>query len=174
MPALSEVEGVGVELMMIYVPSRVKRHKSKFSIDTGLNLVSLMDIFTILLLFLLIHVSGESEEIPLPEIVSLPASTATARPEPVTTVYVTAKEILVEDKKVADVRDVLGGKDMPIAGLERELSHQAEKSRPEDESKGKVIIMGDKSIPFTLLRRVMNSCARAGYPAITLAVIQKE
>lgn len=160
---------------MICVPSRVKRHKSKFSMDTGLNLVSLMDIFTTLVFFLLIHVSGESETIPLPEIVSLPASTATARPEPVTTVYVTTKEILVENKKVAEVRDVLGGKDTSIIeGLERELSSQTGKVKVEAKSKGKVIIMGDQSIPFTLLRRVMSSCSKAGYPVITLAVIQKE
>jgi len=142
--------------------------------DTGLNLVSLMDIFTILLLFLLVHVSGESEEIPLPEIVSLPASTSSVRPEPATTIYVTTEEILVGNKKVADVQEVLGGKEMSIQSLERELSHHVENTSPDDKSRKKIMIMGDKSIPFTLLKRVMNSSAKAGYQLITLAVIQKE
>lgn len=158
---------------MIYVPSRVKRHKYKFRMDTGLNLVSLMDIFTILLLFLLIHVSGEAEEIPLPEIVNLPLSTSITRPEPTTTVYITPDEILVDYKKVASVKDVLQAEEVYIHSLERALQTQAMSEDEGDNSKGKVIIMGDKAIPFTLLKKVMYSCARAGYPVITLAVIQK-
>ena len=110
---------------MIYVPSRVKRHKNKFAMDTGLNLVSLMDIFTILLLFLLFHVSGEEETITVPDIVSLPASISTVKPEPTTTVYITGDLILVGDKKIANTQDVLKSCEPGTESLEKELlSHQ--------------------------------------------------
>lgn len=159
---------------MIYVPSKAKRHKHKFPMTTGLNLVSLMDIFTILLLFLLIHVSGEGMEGQLPETVNLPLSTSTAKPEPATTVLVTNDDILLEGEKIAAVQDVLNDRNNSIAALEKELSYQSKDIEAGDESKRKIIIMGDKTIPFTLLKKVMYSCSKAGYSVITLAVIQRE
>ena len=162
---------------MIYVPSRVKRHKNKFAMDTGLNLVSLMDIFTILLLFLLFHVSGEEETITVPDIVSLPASISTVKPEPTTTVYITGELILVGDKKVANTQDVLKSSEPGIDSLEKELLSQMSKNVQDGEQsvrQDKIIIMGDKMIPFTLLKKVMYTCSMAGYPTLSLAVIQKE
>jgi len=159
---------------MIYVPSRTKRHKYKFRMDTGLNLVSLMDIFTTLVFFLLIHVSGEGESLPIPDIVKLPISTSTDRPAPAPVVYVTTDRILVGDKLIADAGDVLNSPEASIDSLEKELSSQAAGLKEDSKSRGKIIIMGDKTIPFTLLKKVMVSCSNAGYPVITLAVIQRE
>lgn len=162
---------------MIYVPSRVKRHKQKFSMDTGLNLVSLMDIFTILLLFLLFHQSGEEETITVPDIVRLPTSISTVKPEPTTTVYITGDSIMVGDKKIANTQDVIKSGEQGIDSLEKELIFQMSQNKQETRKDGaqeKVIIMGDKMIPFTLLKKVMYTSSRAGYPALLLAVIQKE
>ncbi len=162
---------------MIYVPSRVKRHKNKFSMDTGLNLVSLMDIFTILLLFLLFHVSGEEETITVPDIVRLPVSIASVKPAPATTVYITGDSILLGDKKIANTQDVIKSDEPGIDSLEKELIIQMSQDELEAEKDGtrrKIIIMGDKMIPFTLLKKVMYTCSWAGYQTLSLAVIQKE
>jgi len=162
---------------MIYVPSRTKRHKNKFAINTGLNLVSLMDIFTIILLFLLFNVSGEEEAITVPDIVRLPVSIASVKPVPVTTVYITGDSILVGDKKVADTQDVMKSDEPGIVSLENELIMQMSQDEQEAEKEGsrrKIIIMGDKMIPFTLLKKVMYTCSWAGYQTLSLAVIQKE
>ena len=162
---------------MIYVPSRTKRHKNKFAINTGLNLVSLMDIFTIILLFLLFNVSGEEEAITVPDIVRLPVSIASVKPVPVTTVYITGDSILVGDKKVADTQDVMKSDEPGIVSLENELIMQMSQDEQEADKEGnrrKIIIMGDKMIPFTLLKKVMYTCSWAGYQTLSLAVIQKE
>jgi len=162
---------------MIYVPSRTKRHKNKFAINTGLNLVSLMDIFTIILLFLLFNVSGEEEAITVPDIVRLPVSIASVKPVPVTTVYITGDSILVGDKKVADTQDVIKSDEPGIGSLENELIMQMSQDEQEADKEGnrrKIIIMGDKMIPFTLLKKVMYTCSWAGYQTLSLAVIQKE
>jgi len=159
---------------MIYVPSRTKRHKYKFRMDTGLNLVSLMDIFTTLVFFLLIHVSGEGESLPIPDIVKLPISTSTDRPAPAPVVYVTTDKILVGDRKIADVGIVLDSTEASIEELEKELSSQTAGIKGDARPERKIMIMGDKTIPFTLLKKVMVSCSNAGYPVITLAVIQRE
>ena len=162
---------------MIYVPSRTKRHKNKFAINTGLNLVSLMDIFTIILLFLLFNVSGEEEAITVPDIVRLPVSIASVKPVPVTTVYITGDSILVGDKKVADTQDVIKSDEPGIGSLENELIMQMSQDEQEADKEGnrrKIIIMGDKMIPFTILNKVMYTCSWAGYQTLSLAVIQKE
>jgi len=142
--------------------------------DTGLNLVSLMDIFTTLVFFLLIHVSGEGESLPIPDLVKLPISTSTDRPAPAPVVYVTTDRILVGDKLIADAGDVLSSPEDSIDRLEKELSSQAAGLKEDAKFRGKIMIMGDKAIPFTLLKKVMVSCSKAGYPVITLAVIQRE
>ncbi len=162
---------------MIYVPSRAKRHKKKFAMNTGLNLVSLMDIFTILLLFLLYHVSGEDEAITVPDIVRLPVSIASFKPAPATTVYITGDSILLGDKKIANTHDVIKSDDPGIESLEKELiiqMSQEEQAAAEEGTPRKIMIMGDKMIPFTLLKKVMYTCSWAGYQTLTLAVIQKE
>ena len=162
---------------MIYVPSRTKRHKNKFAINTGLNLVSLMDIFTIILLFLLFNVSGEEEAITVPDIVRLPVSIASVKPVPVTTVYITGDSILVGDKKVADTQDVIKSDEPGIVSLENELIMQMSQDEQDTDKEGnrrKIIIMGDKMIPFTILNKVMYTCSWAGYQTLSLAVIQKE
>src|SRR3989304_1834608 len=159
---------------MIYVPSRTKRHKYKFRMDTGLNLVSLMDIFTTLVFFLLIHVSGEGESLPIPDIVKLPISTSTDRPAPAPVVYVTTDKILVGDRKIADVGIVFASTEASIEELEKGFSYQTAGIKGDARPERKIMIMGDKTIPFTLLKKVMVSCSNAGYPVITLAVIQRE
>ncbi len=163
---------------MIRVPSRVKRHKNKVSAGTGLNLISMMDILTTLVFFLLIHVTNDIEKVQVPGNVRLPASFSTVKPSPATTIYITANEILLEDKKIAGLRDVLNSGESSISSLEKELRTKIEEdkntSQKDKKSEKKIMIMGDKDIPFTLLKKVMNTCSRAGYSAITLAVLQKD
>src|SRR3972149_151452 len=109
---------------LVYTKRMQMGHKNKYAINAGLNLVSLMDIFTIILLFLLFNVSGEEEAITVPDIVRLPVSIASVKPAPVTTVYITGDSILVGDKKVADTQDVMKSDEPGIVSLENELIMQ--------------------------------------------------
>lgn len=167
---------------MIRVPSRVKRHTNKVSAGTGLNLISLMDILTTLVFFLLIHVTNDVEVVQVPGNVSLPASFSTVKPTPALTVFITSTEILVEDKKIARLQDILNSGEPSIEGLEKELLLRIENekktykadNKPENKTEKKITIMGDKDLQFTLLKKIMNTCSRAGYSTITLAVLQKD
>lgn len=156
---------------MIRVPSRVKRHTNKVSAGTGLNLISLMDILTTLVFFLLIHVTNDVEVVQVPGNVSLPASFSTVKPTPALTVFITSTEILVEDKKIARIQDVLNSGESSIEGLEKELLLRMGKDKKAEK---KITLMGNKDLPFTLLKKIMNTCSRAGYSTITLAVLQKD
>ena len=140
-----------------------------------LNLVSLIDIFTILIFFLLSN-STDVETLPSNKAVKLPESTAEKKPRETVVVVVTEHDILVQGRKVADVADVMNLQDDLIEPLKSELDLQAARQvvRHEHEAQTKAItIMGDKQIPYRLLRKVMVTCARANFSDVSFAVLRK-
>jgi biopolymer transport protein ExbD len=153
---------------------RMDRHHRRHKSSAVLNLVSLMDIFTILVFFLLIN-SGEVQVLPNAKALSLPESVATLKPRETLVVMVNHNEILVQGYRVIDLSQPLPtGTTLP--DLKSELQRHAERSKesnPDEPFKGKITIMGEKSIPYTLLKRVMATCAESEYPHVSLAVLRK-
>jgi biopolymer transport protein ExbD len=150
-----------------------RRSRNKTMLD--MNLVSLIDVFTILIFFLLSN-SGGVEVLPSPKAVKLPESVALTSPRDTVVVVVSATEILVGGRKVADVADVLASTDDLIAPLKAELDIQAQRQvvRKENEALSKrLTIMGDKDIPYRLLRKIMATSARANYSDVSFAVRQR-
>jgi biopolymer transport protein ExbD len=140
-----------------------------------LNLVSLIDIFTILIFFLLSN-SADVEILPSNKAVKLPESTAEQKPRETIVVVVTPSDILVQGRKVAEVADVLNLEGDLIEPLKAELDLQSGRQviRPENQAQTKTVtIMGDKQIPYRLLRKVMVTCARANFTDVSFAVIRK-
>jgi biopolymer transport protein TolR len=154
-----------------------KRAERKERNKTGLdmNLVSLIDIFTILIFFLMSSAAGV--EILTPgKAVSLPQSSAEKTPRETVVITVSGPDILVEGRRVATVSDALAAEGDLIAGLKEELDIQARRAtlRPENKAQGKTVtIMGDKDIPYSLLRKVMVTAARADFSDVSFAVTRK-
>ena len=148
-----------------------RRNRNTSSVD--LNLVSLIDIFTILIFFLLIN-TGVAEVLPSSKAIKLPESTAEKLPRETLTVLVSASDIVVDGRRVAAVSEVIDGEGDVIPGLKAELDLLLARPvvRAENEAQKKAItIMGDREIPYRLLRKVMVTAARADYSAIALQVI---
>jgi biopolymer transport protein TolR len=140
-----------------------------------MNLVSLIDIFTILIFFLLSN-SADVETLPSNKAVKLPESTAEKKPRETIVVVVTPSDILVQGRKVAQVADVINLEGDLIEPLKAELDLQAGRQviRAENQAQTKAVtIMGDKQIPYKLLRKVMVTCARANFSEVSFAVIRK-
>jgi biopolymer transport protein ExbD len=155
-----------------------KRAARKARGGTGLdmNLVSLIDIFTILIFFLLSN-SSAVETLPSSKQVRLPESTAEKEPRDTVVVVVSDTEIVVQGRKVANVADVASSTDDLIAPLKAELELHANRQtiRKENAAQGKAVtIMGDKELPYRLLRKVMYTCARADFQEVSFAVRQKK
>ena len=150
-----------------------RRSRNQNMVD--MNLVSLIDVFTILIFFLLSN-SGGVETLPSPKAVKLPESIAQTQPRDTVVVAVSATEIIVDGRKVANVADVIDAPDDLIEGLKAELDIQANRQviRKENETKGKTLtIMGDKDIPYRLLRKIMYTSARANFSDVSFAVRQR-
>ena len=138
-----------------------------------MNLVSLIDVFTILIFFLLSN-SGV-ETLPAAS-VHLPESTAKKDPKETLVIVVNADEITVEGRKVADVAALATATDDLIPGLKAQLDQIA--ARPvalaENATNAHAVtIMGDKAIPYQVLRKVMYTAARADFTNVSFAVNQK-
>jgi biopolymer transport protein TolR len=148
-----------------------KRHKAV----VALNLVSLMDIFTILVFFLLVN-SSEVDVLPNTKTIRLPESVAEERPRENVIVMITEREILVRGDKVADVADVLAADaESGIPALQQALEELAARRIRADQADGgpEVTIMGEKAIPYRLLKKVMLACTQAKYGQVSFAVLQK-
>jgi biopolymer transport protein ExbD len=150
-----------------------RRSRNQTMVD--MNLVSLIDVFTILIFFLLSN-SGGVEILPSPKAVQLPESISEKSPRENLIVVVSGSEILVDGRKVANVADVLAMEGDLIAPLKAELDLQANRQviRKENEAQSKQLtIMGDKDIPYRLLRKIMVTSARANYSDVSFAVRQR-
>jgi len=160
---------------MILTPLQ-KRAERKARNHSGLdmNLVALIDIFTILIFFLMS--STGVEVLSTSRAVKLPESSADKTPRETLVVTVSGADILVSGRKVATVAEALSTEGDLIAPLKAELDLQATRQviRKENEAQSKTVtIMGDKDIPYRLLRKVMYTAARANFSDVSFAVVQK-
>lgn len=155
---------------------RMERHHKRSKSTPGFNLVSLMDIFTILVFFLLVN-SGEGEVLPSTRSVELPESVSEQKPRQNIVVMVTDSDILVQGDRVARVGDIATDKGLTIdalkTALEQQNRHRLIRTASAAEPAPEVTIMGNKAIPYRLLKRVMATCTEAGFGRISLAVLQK-
>jgi biopolymer transport protein ExbD len=156
---------------------RMARRQRRMKQAAKLNLVSLMDIFTILVFFLLVN-SSEVEVLQTDKSIKLPASISDQVPADSLIVMINDKDILVGGRRVGSVAEALASSADKIPALETELAYQASRARPlseEEQQLGRAInIMGDQAIPYALLKKVMASCAAADYRNISLAVAHRE
>ncbi len=140
----------------------------------GLNLVSLMDIFTILVFFLLVN-SSTVQEMPNSKSVKLPQSTSDRLPEETLLLLVNSEHILVQGRPVVKVAELGKGDELLIKPLLDELQLHARRKGLFEEGAppGEVTIMGDKEIEYRLLKRIVATCSRAHYTSVSLAVMRK-
>jgi biopolymer transport protein ExbD len=153
---------------------RMERHHQRRK-DSGLNLVSLMDIFTILVFFLLVS-SSSVQQLPSSKDIRLPTSVAKKAPKETLVIAVTQKDILVQGRKVSDISAVLASAEDLIPDLVEELKFQSGKTRfnVQDQQQGRAVtIMGDENLPYELLRKILATCRQANYTRIAFAATQK-
>lgn len=146
-----------------------RHHRRSKDRTLSLNMVSLMDIFTILVFFLLVT-SSESQVVSQPKNILLPESVATKTPKQNTVIIVSSDKVELfgetmkfdpkhmDDKAITSfIRNKL---------MERGIHKM-------DKTKRSITIMGDKSTPYTVLKTVMLSVAATNIQNISFAVLKK-
>ena len=149
---------------------RMGRNRKKV---TGLNLTSLMDVFTILVFFLLAN-SGSNEVLTPPKQIKLPDSVVITKPRETVVIMVNPEAVLVQGEAVASTPELLTSKRETVAEISKRLGElQANVigiSTKTIVDSQEVTILADKTIPFKVLKKIMSTCTLAGYGKISLAV----
>ena len=152
---------------------RMGRSKRKV---TGLNLTPLMDVFTILVFFLLFHSSG-GDTLEAPKQIKLPDSVVETKPRETVVIMVSPDVVLIQGEAVISTPELLDDRIGTVHEVTERLKQLEQNiigisTRTVAQSK-EITLLADKTIPFKVLKKIMSTCTAAGYGRISLAVIQK-
>ena len=155
---------------------RIKRMGRNRLKITKMTLTSLMDIFTILVFFLLVN-SGSVEVLDAPKEVSLPESRVETKPRETVVIFISPTEVLVQGQLVALVDDILEDKTSVLEPITARLAQLKEnvigtKTLTVSTSQ-EITILADKSVPFMVVKTIMSTCTSEGFENVSLAVTQK-
>ncbi len=155
---------------------RIRRMTRNKRAVPKLHLTSLMDVFTVLVFFLMVN-SGSVETLQQPKEISLPESVVEAKPRETVVIFVGKDEVLVQGVLVARVADIQATENAEIEPIRVRLAELSESviglSTQAVAKSQEVTVLADKSIPFSVLKKIMATCTRQGYTRVSLAVVQK-
>ncbi len=153
------------------------RRMSRNRVKIGkMNLTSLMDVFTILVFFLLVN-SGSVEVMEAPKTVVLPESHVETKPRETVVIFISPEEVLVQGKSVMQVEDILANDSLTVGPVSERLQEIGQRvlgpSTAVVAETQEVTILADKSVPFDVIRKIMSTCTEGGFENVSLATIQK-
>jgi biopolymer transport protein TolR len=156
---------------------RIKRHRLRRHGANHFALIPFIDMMTILVVFLLAH-TAEVDILPNTKNISIPQSLSDRKPSAAVVVMVTKDSVFVDGQLVGSVSDVVANQGMSFAPLKSALLAQNDRSlrsaQQTDASKREVTIMGDKSTPYSVLKKIMLTCSEAEYGKVSFAVVERE
>lgn len=160
---------------------RMARNHKRNARQAKLSLVSLMDIFTILVFFLMLNAS-DVQVLDNHKSITLPESPSDVAAKETLLIMVNNSTLVLQGRKLASIDEILSSSEETIDVLADELAfrlQQTAKRSSVDASEESAVqgnaitIMGDRSVPYALLKKIMYTCAQAGYTDVSLAVEQK-
>jgi biopolymer transport protein ExbD len=156
---------------------RIKRHRKRHHGASHFALIPFIDMMTILVVFLLAH-TAEVDILPNTKNIAIPQSLSEHKPNPTVVVMITKDSLYVDGRLVSSVADLEASRDPVIAPLKAALIAQNDTilsaAQKADISKREVTIMGDKSTPYSLLKKIMLTCTEADYGKVSFAVVERE
>jgi biopolymer transport protein TolR len=158
---------------------RIKRHRKRGHAEAGghMTLVPFIDILTIMVVFLLFNTS-DVDVLPNTKSIQIPQSISEKKPQPTVVIMITKDDLLVDGRSVISVKDLIASPDAIVAPLKAALEAQADsvlKAAARDEVKEReVTILGDRSTPYSVMRKIMATATDANYGKVSLAVTSRE
>jgi biopolymer transport protein ExbD len=187
--------------MPIHVPGKRNRHhkmtSGKRSAVVALNMTAMVDMFTVLCVFLLQNYATTNQVLPMPEKVDLPVAHEVKELKPSNVVVVSKDGIVLNNIKVAEFTTVKEQEDWTIKTLQDTLQQSIQDGEAKKRSLGnqlrdavneakqspkptdttdefrKLTIQADKSVDFLTIKKVMFTVTEAGIAEINFAVMKK-
>jgi biopolymer transport protein TolR len=155
----------------------VRRHRKHRAGASHFALVPFIDMMTILVVFLLAH-TAEVDILPNTKNISIPQSLSDRKPDAAVVVMVTKDTVYVDGNPVGTIAQVVANAGPVFQPLKAALMAQNDRilatAQKTDISKREVTIMGDKDIPYSVLKRIMLTCSDAEYGKVSFAVVERE
>ncbi len=137
------------------------------------QMTSLIDILTLLLVFLIQSFSAEGTLVTASDDLKLPLSTSVQQPKPALTVEITQKAVQSEGRILSEIDGTNKDRSLLIGNLYRFMLEK--KKTVADTSRDlEVIIQCDENMPFDIVKKVMFSCSKAGFEDFSVLAVQKE
>src|SRR6202046_2119118 len=158
-------------------PYRIRRHRQRRHGASHFALVPFIDMMTILVVFLLAH-TADVDILPNTKNIQIPQSLSDRKPSAAVVVMVTKDSVYVDGQLVGSINDLAANQGPFYAPLKAALIAQNDRSlhtaQQTDIAKREVTIMGDKSTPYSLLKKIMLTCSEAQYGKVSFAVVERE
>ncbi len=136
----------------------------------GLNLIPMMDVLTVLVLFLLFHsFNGELPE----QRIELPDSVVETRPRETLAIVVSPETVMVQGTPVVNTSELYEDRIGMVAPVKARLEELERDIGMAASGNKEITVLADKTIPFKVLKKIMSTCTASGYGRISLAVVQK-
>ena len=138
-----------------------------------LMLVPMIDILTILVVYLLVH-AADAELLSNPRNVSMPMSVSELKPREANVITVARDIVYVNGEEVMSVAEVAASAEPVVEQLRAKLRKQAKSLLAAGAEGREITVIADKSLMYPVLRRIIASCAAADYSKVSLAVVERE
>ncbi|MGC2462255.1 MAG: biopolymer transporter ExbD [Steroidobacteraceae bacterium] len=155
---------------------RMLQHQMRHRADAYLNLIPMIDILSVMVSFLLVY-STNVEVLQNTKAIEIPQSIAEQQPRQTVVVMLTRDELYVQGEPIATVAEIHATNGDIIAPLREALKRPTlvgQEVTEKDLAEREITVMGDKALPYEVLKKVMRTCTDADYGRISLAVLQKE
>ena len=138
-----------------------------------LSLVPMIDILTIIVVYLLVH-AADAELLSNPRNVSMPMSVSELKPREATVITVARDMLYVNGEEVVSVAEVAASTEPVVERLRAKLRKQARSLLGASAEEREITVIADKSLMYPVLRRIVASCSAAEYTKVSLAVVERE
>jgi biopolymer transport protein TolR len=155
---------------------RMLQHQMRHRADAELNLIPMIDILSVMVSFLLVY-STNVEVLQNTKAIEIPQSIAEQQPRQTVVVMLTKDELFVQGEAIATVAEIQATQGDIIQPLRDALKRPTlvgQEVTEKDLAEREVTVMGDKALPYDVLKKVMRTCTDADYGKISLAVLQKD
>jgi biopolymer transport protein ExbD len=155
---------------------RMLQHQMRHRADAELNLIPMIDILSVMVSFLLVY-STNVEVVQNTKAIEIPQSIAEQQPRTTVVVMLTKEELYVQGEPIATMDEIRTTDGDIIAPLREALKRPTlvgQEVTEQDLAQREITVMGDKALPYDVLKKVMRTCTDADYGRISLAVLQKD
>src|SRR5207248_3829585 len=169
--------GQRIERSRVFSKKFVRGKKSGYA---SLMLTSLVDMFTIIVIFLLMNFSANGEVLYMSKDIKLPDAYHGAQLDRAPVISVSPDAVTFDGRAVLATEDLMKGDALNVPALEDALRDERRRyetvhsSDPDHPFRGLINVQADKQIPFKVIKRVMFACNQSGFGNINFAALSRE